>query len=89
MAVAFEDVESLAADCRYRDCSHNDEPGCAVRQALDDGGLDEERYESYEKLVGEMRHAAIKTDKAAQSAQKKKWKKLTLEGWEKSRMKRR
>jgi ribosome biogenesis GTPase len=89
VAAAFEDVETLAAECRYRDCSHQNEPGCAVRQALEGGLLDEERYSSYEKLVGEMRYAAIKTDKAAQAAQKKKWKKLTLEGWEKSRMKRR
>ena len=51
---AFEDVEDLAEQCRYRDCTHTEEPGCAVRRAIQDGELSEERLESYKKLQKEM-----------------------------------
>ena len=51
---AFEDVEDLAEHCRYRDCTHTEEPGCAVRRAIQDGELPEERLESYRKLQKEM-----------------------------------
>jgi ribosome biogenesis GTPase / thiamine phosphate phosphatase len=55
---AFVDVESLAADCRFRDCSHRHEAGCAVRSALEDGRLDARRLESYLKLAREAARAA-------------------------------
>jgi ribosome biogenesis GTPase len=51
---AFEDVEELAEQCRYNDCTHTTEPGCAVREAIEDGELPEERLESYQKLQKEM-----------------------------------
>jgi ribosome biogenesis GTPase len=51
---AFEDVEELAERCRYSDCTHTAEPGCAVRRAVEDGELPEERLESYRKLQKEM-----------------------------------
>lgn len=50
LASAFEDVESLAARCRFNDCAHRSEPGCAVRAAIAAGVLDERRLESYRKL---------------------------------------
>jgi ribosome biogenesis GTPase len=50
----FEDIEELAARCRFGDCSHTAEPGCAVRSAIEDGTLDEKRLESYRKLTREM-----------------------------------
>lgn len=50
----FEDVEDLAEQCRYRDCTHTTEPGCAVRKAIEDGRLPEERLESYQKLQKEL-----------------------------------
>ena len=53
-AGAFDDVEALTAQCRFRDCSHGSEPGCAVRAALDSGELDSERYANYVKLQGEL-----------------------------------
>jgi len=52
----FEDIDSLAARCAFRDCRHAQEPGCAVRQALDDGTLDAARFGSFLKLQKELRH---------------------------------
>lgn len=71
----FADIEALAADCRFRDCSHAVEPGCGVRAAIDDGRLDPRRFESYEKLRREALWMARKNDPAARSTQRKEWKK--------------
>ena len=54
----FEDIEGLATECRFRDCAHVGEPGCAVRAALDSGTLDPARYANYRKLSGEVSVAA-------------------------------
>ena len=54
---AFEDVAGVAEACRFRDCRHEDEPGCAVRAALEEGRLDPERLGSLRKLQGEARAA--------------------------------
>ncbi len=62
---AFADVTDLAAACRFADCAHETEPGCAVQAALADGSLAEERLESYRKLQGELRHLELKTDPRA------------------------
>lgn len=50
---AFSDIEALIDECKFSDCSHNNEPGCAVRKALMDGTLDEGRWQSYLKLSAE------------------------------------
>jgi ribosome biogenesis GTPase / thiamine phosphate phosphatase len=60
----FEDVERIAANCRFRDCQHRAEPGCAVRAAVDAGELPRVRYDSLMKLRGEL--AAGRADPAAQ-----------------------
>ena len=52
----FGDIEELAEQCRFRDCVHEKEPGCAVKAALEDGTLESERWESYKKLKKEMAH---------------------------------
>lgn len=52
---AFEDVERIGAACRFRDCAHGKEPGCAVRAAVASGALEEDRVESYVTLVAELR----------------------------------
>jgi ribosome biogenesis GTPase / thiamine phosphate phosphatase len=52
-AAVFDDVEALARACRFRDCRHQAEPGCAVRAAIDAGSLDSRRLESYRKLASE------------------------------------
>ena len=55
---AFEDIEALASHCRFRDCRHQKEPGCAVRAAIEAGTLDPERYANYLKLRDEVAGAA-------------------------------
>jgi len=62
---AFTDVADLAAACRFADCAHEREPGCAVQAALAGGSLDEERLESYRKLQRELRHLELKADPRA------------------------
>jgi ribosome biogenesis GTPase len=54
----FADIEALAQQCRFGDCSHQSEPGCAVRAALEDGRLDPERWQNYLKLRDELAAAA-------------------------------
>ena len=73
---AFEDVTELFAHCRFSDCAHDREPGCAVHAALDDGTLAAERWESYLKLQAELAHLERKLDKRAASEARKKWKAL-------------
>jgi ribosome biogenesis GTPase len=51
---AFADIEALAAECKFNDCSHRVEPGCAVRAAIERGDLDEERFEHYLRLDAEL-----------------------------------
>ena len=67
----FDDVESLAAECHFNDCSHDGEPGCAIQSALVDGSLERERYASYTKLQRELRALAIKQDKRLQADERK------------------
>ena len=62
IASAFSDVEQIARSCRFRDCTHNDEPGCAVRAAVESGTLSPQRLASYHKLIGEAQVATEKTD---------------------------
>ncbi|MBN1834444.1 MAG: ribosome small subunit-dependent GTPase A [Spirochaetales bacterium] len=74
---AFPDVAALAAQCRFRDCEHGDEPGCAVREALEDGTLDPERYESYLEYRREVRHHRLMGDAAAQRRERMRWKNIS------------
>ncbi len=75
----FEDVEALASRCRFRDCTHDSEPGCAVRDALEVGTLDPARYRSYAKLKREARHQAMKTDIRLRQAEQRRWRRLHME----------
>ncbi|MEN6333770.1 MAG: ribosome small subunit-dependent GTPase A, partial [Phycisphaerales bacterium] len=52
----FEDLVSLAGQCRYADCSHEHEPGCAIKAAVEKGELDKDRYTNYLKLKKESEH---------------------------------
>lgn len=70
---AFEDVEVLLGSCRFNDCLHDTEPGCAIREAITAGTLPAERFESYQKLERELHFLAIREDKRARSAERKKW----------------
>ncbi|MDX6486639.1 MAG: ribosome biosis GTPase / thiamine phosphate phosphatase [Gaiellaceae bacterium] len=69
----FADVEELAAQCRFNDCSHNTEPGCAVQAALASGELSAERYASWVKLQRELRAIAVRSDVRLQREEKRKW----------------
>jgi ribosome biogenesis GTPase len=73
---AFDDVAELAVGCRYRNCSHTAEDGCAVRAALACGELDMDRWESYCKLRAEIAWHERKTDMFAAQAEKKRWKRI-------------
>jgi ribosome biogenesis GTPase len=73
VSTAFEDVEALVAACRFNDCEHRSEPGCAVRAAVQDGTLSAERLEAYRKLQREAHRAAMATDALARRAERKKW----------------
>ncbi len=57
----FEDVSSYASSCRYSDCSHGSEPGCAVQQALADGSLDPERFERYRRMMAESARLRLRS----------------------------
>lgn len=68
---AFEDVEELTAACRFRDCSHVSEPGCAVREALETGDLDSERWENYKRLSAGLEKLDVR-QKELQQAQNRR-----------------
>lgn len=76
ISTGFADVETLSGQCRFHNCSHNREPGCAVQAALQDGTLEEERYNSYLKLQKELAYLARKEDKQLQLQEKTKWKQI-------------
>jgi ribosome biogenesis GTPase len=69
---AFADVDELAAACRFNDCAHEREPGCAVQAAIDEGTLPLERLDSYRALQRELRHLAVKQDARLRSEERKK-----------------
>ena len=77
LAGAFPDLEALAADCRFRDCAHADEPGCAVRAAVEEGRIDAGRLESWHKLRRELRHLAARRDARARAEEEAKWKAIS------------
>jgi ribosome biogenesis GTPase / thiamine phosphate phosphatase len=85
---AFEDIEELAAQCRFSDCQHQTEPQCAVREALESGALDASRFENYLKMRRELEHLARRQDQLAQRIEKNRWKKLSKMAEERSKLKR-
>jgi len=73
----FDDVTSLFEHCRFSDCSHESEPGCAVKAAIADGTLPQERWDSYLKLEAELAHLERRLDKRAQAEERKRWRSLS------------
>ena len=71
---SFQDIEELAIGCRFDDCSHTGEPGCAVLQAIEDGFLESRRYDSYMKMVKEVMYVKSKGETAAWLERKRKGK---------------
>jgi ribosome biogenesis GTPase / thiamine phosphate phosphatase len=76
----FADVEELAANCRFNDCAHRSEPGCAVQAALESGTLELGRWTSYKKLQRELAHLERRLDKRLQAEERKRWAKVGAEG---------
>jgi ribosome biogenesis GTPase / thiamine phosphate phosphatase len=72
----FEDIEELALHCKFRDCRHGIEPGCAVAKAIEEGTLDPGRLVNYEKMQKELAFQERRTNKAAQLREKERWKKI-------------
>ncbi len=72
----FNDIETLAQHCHFRNCQHEQEPDCAIQQALTDGSLDPKRFFNYQKLQREVKHLARKQDQRASLVEKERWKKI-------------
>ena len=73
---AFPEIEELAGKCRFRDCAHSGEEGCAVEAAIGDGALDLDRFSSYRKMRKEAAYLERQLDLRAQLDQKAQWKKI-------------
>ncbi|MBL8152431.1 MAG: ribosome small subunit-dependent GTPase A, partial [Blastocatellia bacterium] len=73
---AFEDVEAIASECRFSNCAHQNEPGCAIKTALEDGSLDQERFSNYLKIQQELGQKMAEHDYRAARLKKEKIKKM-------------
>jgi ribosome biogenesis GTPase len=76
---AFPDVEELSRTCRFTDCGHDSEPGCAVLAAIDDGTLAERRLLSWRKLQREAQWIARRTDARLRAEEARRWKAVSVE----------
>lgn len=74
---SFSDVEELAAACRFADCAHVSEPGCAVRASIEAGDLSGERMASWRKLQRELAFAARRTDHRLRAEERARWRAVT------------
>ena len=74
---AFDEIEELAKKCRFNDCAHENEPGCAVKAALESGELSRERWDNYIKLKKEARFAEQKENINLRLKEKDKWKSIS------------
>ncbi|MFN0112083.1 MAG: ribosome small subunit-dependent GTPase A [Blastocatellia bacterium] len=85
---AFEDIETVGANCHFSNCKHEAEPRCAVRAAVKDGSLAAQRLENYVKMQRELEHLARRQDQFAQRVEKNRVKKLTKIGEQRAKWKR-
>ncbi len=74
----FPDVTALAEECRFADCAHVSEPGCAVRAAIEDGDLDERRFVSWQRLAREAEHQARRADSRLAAEQRARTRRQTV-----------
>lgn len=82
LARSFAEIDELFLQCRFPDCTHRTEPGCAVLAALADGSLEPERWAGYLKQQRELRFLAGKTDKQIRGENRKRFQKMMREGHE-------
>ncbi|MEU1071767.1 MULTISPECIES: ribosome small subunit-dependent GTPase A [unclassified Streptomyces] len=80
VAQVFAEIEALAGECRFHDCAHEAEPGCAVLAAIEDGSLPERRLESYRKLIRENQRIVAKTDVRLRNELRRDWRLRSAEG---------
>lgn len=73
---SFVDIDQIAQNCKFIDCKHVTEPGCAVKQALDSGEIDEKRYENYQKMLRELKHLSRRKDQLGRHLEKQRGKKF-------------
>ena len=73
LELVFDDIQMISLKCRFSDCGHQSEPGCAIQQALECGELNGERWKSHTKLQRELAFEKTKGNKALMAQQKKKW----------------
>ena len=88
LEASFADIVELFPNCRFGDCKHTTEPGCAVLAALADGSLSNERWQAYLKLQGELAFDARKADPAAEAAHRRHWKQLNKSQRARNKMRR-
>jgi len=69
----FGDIEQLADTCQFKDCQHDTEPGCAIKQALEDGSLDQKRYANYARLQKEQQNLALRKNQKEYRQQTRAW----------------
>ncbi len=86
LEAAFSDIAQLATACKFSDCEHETEPGCAVKQAIQNKELDPARLESYRKQLREMAALARKLDKRLANAEAKRWKQLNKDARARARL---
>lgn len=77
IAQVYADIEALAAQCRFGDCGHHGEPGCAVQEAISEGAVDAARLGRYEKMLRESRWAANRGNAREERKQRDAWKAVT------------
>jgi ribosome biogenesis GTPase len=76
----FADLEGLAGSCRFTDCRHEAEPGCAVLAAVDEGRLPEDRLQSWRRLMREMAYQARKENRVLLAEERRLWTQRSREG---------
>jgi ribosome biogenesis GTPase len=88
LSSTFEDVEAIAASCRFTDCAHAGEPGCAIGRAIESGVLSRDRWDSYQRLAAELRYEARRADARVARDAKKHWKSRTKDMRERQKLER-
>jgi len=77
LSSTFQDIEDLAEECRFQNCRHESEPGCAVKDAIEKGKLPQERLDSYHKLQKELQYQSSRENYWELEARRKKWKTIS------------
>jgi ribosome biogenesis GTPase len=77
LGVVYADIDAIATACRFSDCRHEHEPGCAVRAAVEAGTIDDGRWASYRKLERHAAHVTRQTDVRAREAERRRWRAIS------------